>query len=63
MGLMTMVDYNDAFMELLEARDREKLKSAFAKLINSEEFMSIAREVIPLLAEGNFSGEEILFPR
>ena len=57
MGLIETVDYNEAFMELLEARDREELNSAFAKLINSEEFVRIAQEVIPLLAEGNLSRE------
>ena len=57
MGLIKTVDYNEAFMELLEARDREELNSAFAKLINSEEFVRIAQEVIPLLAEGNLSRE------
>lgn len=57
MGLIKTVDYNEAFMELLEARDREELNSAFAKLINSEEFVRIAQEVIPLLAEGKFSRE------
>jgi len=56
MSMIKTVDYNDAFLQLLEAHDREELKNGITPA-DPKEFHRMARRIILLLAEGNISQE------
>lgn len=56
MSMIIMVDYNDAFVQLLEAHGREELKKGFIPA-DPKEFYRMARGIILMLAEGNISQE------
>jgi len=56
MSMIKTVDCNDAFVQLLEAHDREELKNGFTP-VDPKEFYRMARGIILLLAEGNLSQE------
>ena len=56
MSMIKTVDYNDAFLQLLEAHDREELKKGFIPTDPKESYR-MACGIILLLAEGNISKE------
>ena len=57
MGLIKTVDCNTAFLDLMEAQTRDEFDSGFRPSDNAEEFMRMAREIILMVADGNFSDE------
>jgi diguanylate cyclase (GGDEF)-like protein/PAS domain S-box-containing protein len=54
MGKIKTVNFNDSFMALFEAERREEVGTNFFQ-VNTDEFYRLAREIIPLVAEGNIS--------
>jgi diguanylate cyclase (GGDEF)-like protein/PAS domain S-box-containing protein len=54
--LINLVDYNDAFVELLEAEDTRDLMAAFA-IANSEEFRNMVQENILSVLDGRLPME------
>lgn len=56
MSMIRTVDYNDAFLQLLEAEDRDELDKGFSPA-DSKEFYRMAQEIILMIAEGNISQE------
>lgn len=59
MEMITTVDYNDAFLELLEITDQEDFLSAFAEA-NGSEFSRMAEDSILQIAEGRIPQEQEL---
>ncbi|MFZ5571036.1 MAG: sensor domain-containing diguanylate cyclase [Thermodesulfobacteriota bacterium] len=56
MGMIRTVDYNEAFLKLMEARDREELAQGFLP-VDPEEYIRMAREIIVMCADGNLARE------
>ncbi|RJP77029.1 MAG: GGDEF domain-containing protein [Desulfobacteraceae bacterium] len=56
MGMIKTVDYNEAFLRLIEARNRDELAHGFQP-IDSEEYNRMAKEIILMCADGNISRE------
>ncbi len=56
MDMIKTVDYNEAFLKLMEARDRAELSQGFLPA-DPKEFNRMAREIILMFAEGNISRE------
>jgi diguanylate cyclase (GGDEF)-like protein/PAS domain S-box-containing protein len=50
------VDFNDSFVALFEGESRKELSEGFFQ-VNTEEFYSLALDIIPLVAEGKVSRE------
>lgn len=59
LGMITTVAYNDAFLQLLEATDREDLESGFAAA-NGAEFLRMAEDTILQIAEDRIPKEQEL---
>ena len=57
MSMIKTVEFNDAFLKLLEAGTRDELKNGFPFLGSPEEFHRMALEIIPMIAERNISRE------
>lgn len=57
MGMITTVNHNAAFLQLLEATDRQDFISAFAKA-NGAEFSRMAEEAILQIVEGRIPQEQ-----
>ena len=55
-GMIRTVDFNEAFMELIEAKDRDELTQGLMP-VHPSEVNRFAREVILMIAEGNLSQE------
>jgi diguanylate cyclase (GGDEF)-like protein len=55
-GMIRTVDFNEAFMELIEARDRDELTQGLMP-VHPSEVNRFAREVILMIAEGNLAQE------
>jgi diguanylate cyclase (GGDEF)-like protein/PAS domain S-box-containing protein len=56
MSKVKTVDFNDSFVALFEGKNRKELREGFFQ-VNTEEFHSLALEIIPLVAEGKVSQE------
>ena len=57
MGLIKTIDCNCAFLDLMEAQTRNEIDGGFRLSNNPEDFMRMAREIILMVADGNFSDE------
>jgi diguanylate cyclase (GGDEF)-like protein/PAS domain S-box-containing protein len=57
MDMIKTVDCNTAFLDLMEAQSREEFDSGIRLTNSSEDFMRMAREIILMMADGNFSLE------
>jgi diguanylate cyclase (GGDEF)-like protein len=57
MRLIKTVEFNDAFMKLLEADSRNELETGFPFVGNPEEFHRLVSEIIPMIAERNIGRE------
>jgi diguanylate cyclase (GGDEF)-like protein/PAS domain S-box-containing protein len=57
MDLIKTVDCNTAFLDLMEAQTRDEFDGEFRPSNNAEDFMRMAREIILMVADGNFSDE------
>jgi len=57
MGLIKTVDCNTAFLDLMEAQSRDEINGGFRPSKNAEDLMRMAREIILMVADGNFSDE------
>ena len=57
MGLIKTVDCNTAFLNLMEAQNRDEIDGGFRVSNSAEEFMRMAREIILMVADGNLSDE------
>jgi diguanylate cyclase (GGDEF)-like protein len=57
MSLIKTVEFNDAFMKLLEVDTRGELETGFPFIGSPEEFHRLVREIIPMIAERNISRE------
>jgi diguanylate cyclase (GGDEF)-like protein len=55
-GMIRTVDFNEAFMELIEAKDRDELTQGLMP-VHPSEVNRFAREVILMIAEGNLAQE------
>jgi diguanylate cyclase (GGDEF)-like protein/PAS domain S-box-containing protein len=55
-GMIRTVDFNDAFMDLIEAKDRDELTRG-PMPVHPSEVSRFAREVILMIAEGNLAQE------
>lgn len=54
--MIRTVDFNEAFMELIEAKDRDELTQGLMP-VHPSEVNRFAREVILMIAEGNLAQE------
>ena len=57
MSMIKTVEFNDAFLKLLEVDTRNELENGFPFIESPEEFHRLAIEVIPMIAERNISRE------
>jgi diguanylate cyclase (GGDEF)-like protein/PAS domain S-box-containing protein len=57
MGLIKTVDCNSAFLDLMEAQTRDEFDGEFRPANIADDFMRMAREIILMVADGNFSDE------
>jgi diguanylate cyclase (GGDEF)-like protein len=57
MRLIKTVEFNDAFMKLLEVDSRNELETGFPFVGNPEEFHRLVSEIIPMIAERNIGRE------
>ena len=57
MGLIKTIDCNSAFLDLMEAQTRNEIDGGFRLSNNPEDVMRMAREIILMVADGNFSHE------
>ena len=57
MGLIKTVDCNPAFLELMEAQNRDEIEVGFRLSNSPEDFMRMAREILLMVADGNLSHE------
>ena len=57
MGLIKTVDCNTAFLDLMEAQTWDEIDSGIRLSNSPEDFMRMAREIILMMADGNFSHE------
>jgi len=56
MSMIKTVDYNEAFLRLVEARDRDELTNGFGP-VNFEEYNRMAIDIILMFADGNIARE------
>jgi len=57
MGLIKTVNCNTAFLDLMETQTMEEIDSGIRLSNSPEDFMRMAREIILMMADGNFSLE------
>jgi diguanylate cyclase (GGDEF)-like protein len=57
MSMIKTVEFNNAFLKLLEVDTRDQLESGFPFIGSPEEFHRLVLEIIPMIAERNISRE------